>query len=55
MVNQTKIAALCEEFGFDELTAWRHLRDRERARKLFEYQRRARIMGAGDNREATEK
>jgi hypothetical protein len=38
MINNPKIERLMEQHGFDELTAWRHLRDQERARKLYSYQ-----------------
>lgn len=38
MISNQKIQALCEQFGFDELTAWRHLRDREILRRRFGYQ-----------------
>jgi hypothetical protein len=38
MIHTSRIAKLCEDLEFDELTAWRHLRDQERARKLYGYQ-----------------
>lgn len=44
MISEQKIERLQTEFGFDRLTAWRHLRDQERARRLFSYQDRARIF-----------
>jgi len=45
MISDQKIEKLCEEFGFDRLTAWRHLRDREILRRRFAYQsERARIF-----------
>lgn len=37
MIN-AKVAQVMDEFGFDELTAWRHLRDREILRRRFKYQ-----------------
>lgn len=43
-ISENKLARLQEEFGFDRLTAWRHLRDQARARKLFSYQDRQRIF-----------
>jgi hypothetical protein len=44
-IHTDKIRKLCEEFGFDELTAWRHLRDQEILRRRFEYQDRTRVFG----------
>lgn len=38
MTSERKIDALCREFGFDRLTAWRHLRDQEILRRKFAYQ-----------------
>lgn len=51
-ISNQKIAALCEDMGFDELTAWRHLRDQARARKLYAYQLPSRYRdGSGERGE----
>lgn len=34
-----QMSYLMKTYGFDQLTAWRHVRDREILRKKFEYQR----------------
>jgi hypothetical protein len=44
MISNPKIERLMDQHGFDELTAWRHLRDQERARKLYSYQERTRVF-----------
>jgi hypothetical protein len=44
MIHNQKIEKLCEMHGFDTVTAWRHLRDREILRRRFAYQDRARIF-----------
>lgn len=45
MISEQRIAKLQAELGFDRLTAWRHLRDQERARRLYACQdQRARIF-----------
>jgi hypothetical protein len=38
MISNEKIRAVMEQFGFDELTAWRHLRDQEILRRRYRYQ-----------------
>jgi hypothetical protein len=44
MIHTDKIQKLCEEFGFDELTAWRHLRDQAILRRRVDYQARVNIF-----------
>ena len=44
MIYTDKIKKLCEEFGFDELTAWRHLRDQAILRRRVDYQARVNIF-----------
>jgi hypothetical protein len=44
MAHTDKIQKLCEEFGFDELTAWRHLRDQAILRRRVDYQARVNIF-----------
>jgi hypothetical protein len=44
MISEHKLDKLQAEMGFDRLTAWRHLRDQERARRLYSYQERGRIF-----------
>lgn len=36
----SEILYLMQRFGFDELTAWRHIREREIARRRYSYQAR---------------
>jgi hypothetical protein len=43
-ISEHKLERLQEQFGFDRLTAWRHLRDQERARRAFSYRDRQRIF-----------
>jgi hypothetical protein len=38
MISPDKIREAMEQFGFDELTAWRHLRDQEILRRQYRYQ-----------------
>jgi hypothetical protein len=42
MLSDRRIQALCEEFGFDELTAWRHLRDQAILSRRVDNQERER-------------
>lgn len=47
-ITNQRIAKLCEEFGLDELTAWRHLRDQEILRRRYQYQLPARYRNEGN-------
>ena len=44
MITSERVQKLCEEFGFDELTAWRHLRDQAILRRRVDYQHRERVF-----------
>jgi hypothetical protein len=46
MINPDKIREVMEQFGYDELTAWRHLRDREILRRQYRYRLPGRYQGA---------
>lgn len=47
MIQNQEIRRLMDRFGFDELTAWRHLRDRRIAQDKLAYQNRAKLGRKG--------